>query len=114
MGEVLYACSTRGTWSALGDTPRHSRLRRRTAIRTNERIWSATYAHLGPATVAGDAMLMERLITNLVDNAVRYNVPDCDVWLNASTVDGQVRITVANTGPVVPADGVGTLFESFD
>lgn len=71
------------------------------------------HAQLGPATVAGDAMLVERLITNLVDNAIRYNVPNGDVWLSTSTVDGQVRIMVANTGPVVPADAVGTLFEPF-
>ncbi|GAA4468507.1 sensor histidine kinase [Phytohabitans houttuyneae] len=71
------------------------------------------HAQLGPAMVAGDVMLMERLITNLVDNAVRYNVPDGDVWLSTSTVDGQVRIMVANTGPVVPPDAIGTLFEPF-
>jgi signal transduction histidine kinase len=71
------------------------------------------HASLEPAVTSGDPVLLERLVANLVDNALRYNVPDGDVWVTTPTVDGQPTIVVANTGPVVPADAVGALFEPF-
>lgn len=40
------------------------------------------HATLRRAVVSGDAVLLERLAANLVDNAVRYNVPDGEVWLD--------------------------------
>lgn len=66
---------------------------------------------LSPAPVSGDPVLLERLVANLLDNALRYNVPQGRVWLDTSTVDGQAVLVVRNTGPVVePVDG---LFEPF-
>ncbi|GLY69905.1 HAMP domain-containing sensor histidine kinase [Amycolatopsis taiwanensis] len=73
------------------------------------------YPHptLRPATTSGDPVLLERLVANLVDNAVRYNASGGEIWLSTSKVDGQVRLVVANTGPVVPPDGLTGLFEPF-
>jgi signal transduction histidine kinase len=68
---------------------------------------------LDPAPTSGDPVLLERLAANLVDNAVRYNVPGGDVWVSTSTADGRVLLTVDNTGPVVAPEAVGTLFEPF-
>ncbi|NUR89228.1 MAG: HAMP domain-containing protein [Nonomuraea sp.] len=66
-------------------------------------------AELGFAVVSGDAALIERLIGNLVDNAVRYNVPGG--WVRVSTAGRTV--SVVNSGPPVAADGVEALFQPF-
>jgi signal transduction histidine kinase len=68
---------------------------------------------LGDARAAGDRVLLERLVTNLLDNAIRYNVPGG--WVQATTgrqADG-VHLTVANSGQPIPADQVPGLFEPF-
>lgn len=70
--------------------------------------------HLQPAPVAGDPVLLERLIQNLVDNAIRYNLPEHG-WITVTTdvVDDHVHLTVENTGPPVPPYEVPSLFEPF-
>ncbi|MFI1863886.1 sensor histidine kinase [Streptomyces jumonjinensis] len=65
------------------------------------------------ATAAGHRNLTERLITNLVDNALRHNARGGRVDVTVGTVDGRATITVANTGPVVPPDQVARLFQPF-
>ncbi|HEX6360997.1 sensor histidine kinase [Actinophytocola sp.] len=59
--------------------------------------------------VSGHRALAERLVVNLVDNAVRHNVDDG--WVEVSC--GAGVLTVSNTGPVVPADAVERLFQPF-
>jgi signal transduction histidine kinase len=69
---------------------------------------------LQPAPVAGDPVLLERLTQNLIDNAIRYNVPnDGTVTVTTITVNGHARLTVDNTGPAVPPHEVPSLFEPF-
>ncbi|WP_143220286.1 sensor histidine kinase, partial [Actinomadura sp. CNU-125] len=70
-------------------------------------------ASLGTAVAAGDAGLAERLVTNLVDNAIRHNVPDGRVSVTTGTVGGRPVLTVENTGPVVPPDALERLFMPF-
>ncbi|MFC5754120.1 sensor histidine kinase [Actinomadura rugatobispora] len=67
-----------------------------------------------PATAVGDPRLAERLIVNLVDNALRHNVPDGHVRVGTGVRDGRPVLTVVNTGPVVPADAVDRLFRPFE
>ncbi|MFG2881586.1 sensor histidine kinase [Streptomyces sp. NPDC048297] len=68
----------------------------------------------GPAVVQGNGVLLERIALNLVQNAVRYNVPK-DGWVEVDTrvENGQAVLTVSNTGPVVPAYEIDNLFEPF-
>jgi signal transduction histidine kinase len=68
---------------------------------------------LQPAVVCGDPVLLERLVVNLLDNAVRYNEPGGQVWVSTATAGGRPALTVANTGPRVPAETVDQLFEPF-
>jgi signal transduction histidine kinase len=68
---------------------------------------------LDPAPTAGDPHLLESLLVNLVDNAVRYNVPNGRVAVRTGTVDGRARLRVVNTGPVVPPGEVDRLFQPF-
>lgn len=69
---------------------------------------------LQPAPVVGDPVLLERLTQNLVDNAIRYNLPRGG-WITVTTgvVEDTVYLTVANTGPLVPPYEVSGLFEPF-
>jgi signal transduction histidine kinase len=64
---------------------------------------------LRPAPVAGNRVLLERLIANLVENAVRHNV--AGGWLEVIT-DG-ATLTVRNGGAPIPPDQVAGLFEPF-
>lgn len=66
------------------------------------------------AVVQGNGVLLERIALNLVQNAVRYNVPEGG-WVEVTTEarDGQALIVVSNTGPVVPAYEIDNLFEPF-
>jgi signal transduction histidine kinase len=65
------------------------------------------------ATVSGDTRLIYRLVSNLVDNAIRYNITGgrVEVTLTASTTEA--TLTVTNTGPPVPPDQVSRLLEPF-
>ena len=68
-----------------------------------------------PASIWGDAVLIERLIHNLIDNAIRYNLPR-DGWVSITTQfdsRSQVCIVVENSGPVISSDEVPRLFEPF-
>ena len=70
--------------------------------------------NLGAAPVQGDPRLIERLIANLVQNAVRHNLPGG--WLEVTTGTRQRRpfVAVANTGPVVDSAEVERLFQPFE
>jgi signal transduction histidine kinase len=81
------------------------------AGRTQEDI--AVDAKLGPAAAAGDPRLVESLVANLIDNAMRHNVPGGRVTVSTSATEGRAVLCVANTGPAVPASDVDRLFQPF-
>jgi signal transduction histidine kinase len=66
-----------------------------------------------PATLDGDPLLIERLVANLVDNAVRHNVPGGRVEVTTGTSHGRAVLSVTNTGEVIPPAEVGRLFLPF-
>jgi signal transduction histidine kinase len=68
---------------------------------------------LSATVVQGNGVLLERIALNLVQNAVRYNVPEGWVEVKTSAEAGQALLTVSNTGPVVPAYEIDNLFEPF-
>jgi signal transduction histidine kinase len=68
---------------------------------------------LDPAPVVGDAVLLERLIGNLLDNAERYNIDGGTVSITTCTDDGISALRVTNTGDAVPADQLDRLFLPF-
>jgi signal transduction histidine kinase len=65
---------------------------------------------LRPAPLTGDRPLVERLVANLVENAVRHNEPGGSVWV--TTRPGLIR--VENTGPKISPDDVHRLAEPFE
>ena len=68
---------------------------------------------LRPAPVEGDPPLLERMVGNLVENAVRHNQPDGWLDVATGTIAGRAFVRVANGGPDIPADQVESLFEPF-
>jgi signal transduction histidine kinase len=71
------------------------------------------HARLQPAETSGDALLAERLITNLVDNGIRHNTTSGRVEVRTMTDADRSVVSVANSGPVVPAEEVEGLFQPF-
>src|SRR6266481_1243373 len=70
-------------------------------------------ASLAPAPTTGDPALMERLIANLLDNAIGHNDDRGVVEISTGSSDEEAYLTVANTGPVVLTRLVERLFEAF-
>jgi signal transduction histidine kinase len=71
-------------------------------------------ATLERAVISGDPVLAERLIANLVDNAVRHNIAAGDIWVSTRTVADGSQLTVANTGPVISPADAGRIFQPFE
>jgi signal transduction histidine kinase len=70
-------------------------------------------AALDPAPTSGDPALGERLVANLVDNAVRHNVRAGRIEVETGTRDGHAVLSIANSGPVVPSAELDRLFQPF-
>jgi signal transduction histidine kinase len=68
---------------------------------------------LKPAAVRGDEPLIERLIANLLDNAISHNYDAGWIGIETSTESGRAVLRVANGGPVIDPDEVEELFEPF-
>jgi signal transduction histidine kinase len=61
----------------------------------------------------GDPVLLERMVTNLLDNALKFNRPEGWVRVESRAEGGHAELTVSNSGPVIPASAVERLFEPF-
>jgi signal transduction histidine kinase len=90
--------------AAIGLHHAHARIQRR---QLHVRTW------LGPAPLHGDPDLIERLAANLIDNAVQHNIPAGTIDVATRLEDGQVILSVANTGPVIPPADIDRLFQPF-
>jgi signal transduction histidine kinase len=78
-----------------------------------ERLNLNVEAKLDPAETTGDPQLLERMINNLVDNAVRHNEPGGWITLHTGSREAAAYLEVANSGPFVPDHKVPELFEPF-
>ena len=67
---------------------------------------------VGGAVALADPGLLERVLVNVIDNALRY-APDGPVRVNAGRVGERVLITVADEGPGIPRDAEEQLFAPF-
>jgi signal transduction histidine kinase len=78
-----------------------------------ERLDLRVDAEFDPAETAGDPQLLERMVWNLVDNAVRHNEPGGWIRLRTGSSDAAAYLKIANSGPFIPDDTVPSLFEPF-
>jgi signal transduction histidine kinase len=70
-------------------------------------------ATIRPAVLDGDPLLIQQMVTNLIDNAVRHNIPGGDVRVATGTSDGHAVLSVANSGQAIPLAEVSRLFQPF-
>ncbi|MCU1491736.1 MAG: hypothetical protein JWM85_3141 [Acidimicrobiaceae bacterium] len=83
-------------------------------VESQARAFSVTVeAELGAAETLGDRVLVERLVANLVDNAVRYNHRGGWARVVTGRVEHRPFIEVQNTGQQLPEEIVPGLFEPF-
>jgi len=75
-----------------------------------ERRGIRIHTTLTPTTVTGDPRLAASLVTNLVDNALRHNIPGGTVEI-ATTAPS--RLTVSNTGTPIPPTEINCMFQPF-
>jgi signal transduction histidine kinase len=68
---------------------------------------------LQPAALAGDRVLLERMIANLIDNAARHNTPDGWIRVRTGERDRAAFVEIANSGPSVSSEAIPLLFEPF-
>ena len=68
----------------------------------------------GAAPTLGDRRLLDRLVANLVENAVRHNRPGGTVDVTTATRNGHAAVRVVNTGRRLPDDSVARLTEPFE
>jgi signal transduction histidine kinase len=68
---------------------------------------------LETAPTTGDPVLLERLVHNLVENAVRHNEPDGWVSVETGVTADRATVTVSNTGPAVAPYDIEAIFEPF-
>lgn len=66
----------------------------------------AAVAHVDPAR-------FRQVVANLVDNALRHGPDDEPVTVSAARRDGALHLTVADTGPGIPAEDATRIFERF-
>ena len=66
-----------------------------------------------PAPLSGDPLLVERLVANLLKNAVRHNVVGGRIEVVTEVADGEAVLSVTNTGPLIPSTEIDRLFQPF-
>jgi signal transduction histidine kinase len=72
-----------------------------------------TIVTLTPARTTGDPVLIERLAENLISNAARHNLTGGRIEIETRTESGRAVLCVANTGPLIPATELSSVFEPF-
>lgn len=66
-----------------------------------------------PAETTGDPRLVERLVANLVSNAVGHNIVGGHVQITTETREGRALLTIANSGPAIPTAELERIFQPF-
>jgi two-component system phosphate regulon sensor histidine kinase PhoR len=63
--------------------------------------------------VFGDKERVKQVLSNLINNAIKYNRPQGSVTVRCSDIEGAVRVTVEDTGVGIPAEHIPRIFERF-
>jgi two-component system OmpR family sensor kinase len=63
--------------------------------------------------MTGDKDKIRRMLINILDNAVKYNVENGEIRLQAVEKDGFIHLSLKNTGPGIPKDDLEKVFEQF-
>jgi signal transduction histidine kinase len=83
------------------------------AVRPHDRGGLDYVLVLEPTVIRGDPVLVERLVANLVSNAVRHNLPGGRLEVSTALRAGRAVLSVANSGRLIPAVELRRLFQPF-
>jgi signal transduction histidine kinase len=84
------------------------------SIRTNANAAQIQVeTQLNPATVLGDPIMLEQLVRNLVENAIRHNQEDGWLRIETSVTENRSRLEVSNSGDGIPEFEIERIFEPF-
>ncbi|MDX6298293.1 MAG: hypothetical protein QOI51_2150 [Nocardioidaceae bacterium] len=78
-----------------------------------ERLGIRIDAALGQVPAFGDRRLVESLVANLVDNALRHNIPGGKIEITTTPVDRAAKLAISSTGPALVPPDVERLFQPF-
>ena len=68
---------------------------------------------VAPLTIKADVAMLERIVENLLGNAVKHTPGDSRIWVQVERLDDSVLLCVEDDGPGVPAEERRTIFEPF-
>ena len=63
--------------------------------------------------VRGDAVLLDTIVGNLIENAGRYAPAPAPLAISAAARDGRIQLVVEDGGPGVPTSSLARLFDKF-
>lgn len=63
--------------------------------------------------VQADCILIEQVLVNLLDNALKYSEAGSDIFISAKRVEKQIEVAVADRGTEIPEDDLGRIFDKF-
>jgi signal transduction histidine kinase len=111
---------SRAERSAAGSTAELVSVAAEVSAVVGELAWSGPAPHprvvteLDPdAVILGDPTAVRQILTNLLDNALKYGPPGQTVTIGCRIVDGLVRLWVDDQGPGVPTSGRDRVWEPF-
>jgi signal transduction histidine kinase len=65
------------------------------------------------AAYTGDAELLQRMLFNLLDNAIKHSPPGTAVTVRLDRIAGAYQLGVSDAGPGIPADSQARIFDRF-
>ena len=77
------------------------------------RLGLHVHAAIQPAILDGDPLLIQQLAANLIDNAIRHNIPGGDIQITTTTSHAGAVLSVTSSGQVIPPAEVDRLFQPF-
>jgi len=83
------------------------------AVVTQQHVRVVASVDAGLPTIRGDRERLRQILSNLIENAVKYSPEGGEVRVLAGTVNGAVRISVVDDGPGIPSDQQVRIFERF-
>lgn len=66
-----------------------------------------------PVWIRGEQRLLERLVANLLDNALKHTPPKGEVFLALTSSAGEILLKINDTGPGIPPEELPRIFDKF-
>jgi signal transduction histidine kinase len=83
------------------------------AAENDVHLEEAVAASVEPARVEGDPDRLQRVLRNLLDNALRHTPAGGTIQVQAASADGQVQVSVSDSGPGVAEADLERIFDRF-